>query len=217
MKIPLAKYGIREILFFTILSLLTAGIFIYFKQYYFLVIPLVILGFVFYFFRDPERSIPLEETMTVSPADGRIIEITEVKEDSFLKEDAVKIAIFLSVFNVHVNRAPLSGRVEWISYQPGKFLVASEPLASQENESNDVGINHRSIKVLVRQVSGIIARRIVCACKVNDELKKGERIGMIKFGSRTELYIPKKNVESISVKLDDKVKGAETILAKLKA
>lgn len=217
MKIPLAKYGIREILFFTVLSLLIAGIFIYYKQYYFLVIPLVILGFVFYFFRDPERIVPADENQVVSPADGRIIEITEVKENSFLKEDAVKVAIFLSVFNVHINRSPVSGRVEWISYQPGKFLVASEPLASQVNESNAMGINYQSIKVLVRQVSGIIARRIVCVCKVNDELKRGERFGMIKFGSRTELYIPKKNVESIPVKLDDKVKGAETILAKLKA
>ena len=217
MKIPLAKYGIREILFFTVVSLLMASVLVYFRHYYFLFIPLIILWFVFYFFRDPKRIIPAEENLAVSPADGRIIEITEVKEDNFLKDEAVKIAIFLSVFNVHVNRAPVSGRVEWISYQPGKFLVASEPLASQVNESNAIGINHQAIKILVRQVSGIIARRIVCVCKVNDELKRGERIGMIKFGSRTELYIPKKNVESILVKLDDKVKGAETILAKLKA
>ncbi|MBI4835334.1 MAG: phosphatidylserine decarboxylase [Planctomycetes bacterium] len=126
------------------------------------------------------------------------------------------MAIFLSVFNVHINRAPLEGKVEWTDYRKGKFLVASVPEASSENESNAIGMVAGSVRMLVRQVSGILARRIVCAVKPGDAVRKGQRIGMIKFGSRTELFIPKKNVESVVVKVKDKVKGAKTIMAKVK-
>jgi phosphatidylserine decarboxylase len=213
MKIPLAEYGVKEILFVVAFCVVVTVPLIYFKCYYFIAIPILLLSFVFYFFRDPERKVPNEANIVVAPADGTIIEITEVKEESYIKEDSVKIAIFLSVFNVHINRAPLSGKVEWVSYKPGKFLVASEPDASKLNESNDIGINTGSFKTLVRQVSGILARRIVCAIKVSDTVKIGERIGMIKFGSRTELYLPKNKVVDIRVKIGDKVKGAQTIMA----
>lgn len=215
MKLPFAKYGVKEIIVSLVLCAVL-GALLGMVDYYLIIIPTVIFGFVLYFFRDPERQIPEGHNLVVSPADGTVIDITDVKEDGFIKEDCVKIAIFLSVFNVHINRAPLEGKVEWTDYRKGKFLVASVPEASSENESNAIGMVAGSVRMLVRQVSGILARRIVCAVKPGDAVRKGQRIGMIKFGSRTELFIPKKNVESVVVKVKDKVKGAKTIMAKVK-
>jgi phosphatidylserine decarboxylase len=215
MKLPFAKYGMKEIVFSLALCA-GLGVLLGWVNLYLLSIPAVVFLFVLYFFRDPERKVPEGNNTVVSPADGTVIEISDVKEDGFIKEECVKIAIFLSVFNVHINRAPMEGKVEWIDYRKGKFLVASVPDASSQNESNSIGMVDAQFKVLVRQVSGIIARRIVCAVKPGEAVQKGQRIGMIKFGSRTELFIPKKNVESIEVKLKDKVKGAKTIMAKVK-
>lgn len=215
MRLPLAKYGLKEIVLSTLVFLLLSAILVYFKQYYFVVLPVLFLGFVFYFFRDPHRVIPQGDDLVVSPADGKIIEIADQKENEFLNTECVKIAIFLSVFNVHVNRAPLSGQVRKVVYRKGKFHVASDPEASTQNESNALLINNNLTSVLIRQVSGILARRIVCVSNEGDELKKGDRFGMIKFGSRTELFIPKRNVASVSIKMGQMVKGGETVLGKL--
>jgi len=198
-----------------------------------IILPAIIFLFTLYFFRDPARKIPEGNNLILSPADGTIIEITDVNEDTFIKEPSVKVTIFLSVFNVHINRAPCDGKITLLDYRKGKFLVASEPEASRQNERNSIGIavpnsprglevakedNYSTphFKILVRQIAGIIAQRIVCDLEMNQQVKKGDRIGMIKFGSRTEIFIPKNKLERLEIKVSDKVKGAETVLGIIK-
>lgn len=217
MKIPLTPYGLKEIILGTIVLGLLSVLLINLGLFYWIILPVGLFCFLLYFFRDPERTIPSEANLILAPADGRVIEISEVKEDNFLKDEALKIAIFLSLFDVHINRAPAGGQVQWLDYCKGKFLVASKPSTSRVNESNAMGISNHLTKVLVRQVAGLIARRIVCIPKRGDLLQAGQRIGMIKFGSRAEVYLPKKDVENIQVKLNDKVKGGETVIARIKS
>lgn len=180
--------------------------------------PFALFLFVLSFFRDFERKTPSEPDAIVSPADGRVTEITDVTEDTYVGGPAVRIGIFLSVFNCHVNRTPWPGTVEYVRHSPGLFLDARHPDSGPKNESNALGLRDetRNVKMLVRQVAGLIARRIICTAKVGDRLEKGQRFGMIKFGSRTELYIPKDRVGSIAVKVGDAVYGAKTILGRLK-
>lgn len=218
MKLPIAPYGRPEMLIFTIIVIVLA---ITLVQIYhpLVILPVLLFVFMLYFFRDPKRQIPEGDNIILAPADGRIIEVTEVPEDSFLKCDALKITIFLSLFSVHINRAPCSGKVSWLDYRKGKFLVASDPRASDQNECNSIGLsNHHSpeLKILVRQIAGIIAQRIVCDCKLDESLQAGQKIGMIKFGSRTEIYIPKSRVADLNIQLKDKVKAGETILVNIK-
>ena len=178
-----------------------------------IILPAMIFLFTLYFFRDPERMIPEGDNLIVSPADGTVIEIANVNEDTFIREPSVKVAIFLSVFNVHINRAPCDGKVALLDYRKGQFLVASEPEASAQNERNSIGITAgHSLKILIRQIAGIIAQRIVCDLETNQQVTKGQRIGMIKFGSRTEVYIPKNKIERLKVKINDMVKGGETVI-----
>jgi len=207
-----AKYGWKELLFF---SLLWCGIgaalwFLHPAARYALPIPILGLLFVLNFFRDPPRTIPTEPGLMVAPADGEIVEIKDMDEPEFLKVPCTRIAIFLNVFNVHINRSPCEGVVQGLKYKPGKFLDVRHPDCSTLNESNTIHLGD----VVVKQIAGLIARRIVCEAKPQDKLGRGEKFGMIKFGSRTELYIPKARVEEIRVKLKDKVKGGETILAR---
>lgn len=178
------------------------------------IVPLILLLFVTYFFRNPKRVIPQEEDILVSPADGVVMEITEVYEDRFLESKAIKVSIFLSIFNVHLNRAPLEGIVKYRAYRPGKFIPAFKSHASDINEKSYLGIENSKIKILVNQVTGFIARRIVTWSKVNDHLNKGELFGLIKFGSCTELIVPL-NVD-ILVNKGDKVTGGETIIGRIK-
>jgi phosphatidylserine decarboxylase len=207
-----AKYGWKELLFF---SLLWCGIgaalwFLHPAARYALPIPIIGLLFVLNFFRDPPRTIPSEPGLMVAPADGEIVEIKDMDEPEFLKVPCTRISIFLNVFNVHINRSPCEGVVQGLKYKPGKFLDVRHPDCSTLNESNTIHLGD----VVVKQIAGLIARRIVCEAKPQDKLARGEKFGMIKFGSRTELYIPKARVEEIRVKLKDKVKGGETILAR---
>jgi len=146
--------------------------------------------FTLYFFRDPERKIVAEPGQIVAPADGKIISIDEVEDDGFMGGRCKRVSIFLSVLDVHINRAPVGGTVEMTDYSPGKFAVASTDEASRGNESNTIGIRGGDIKVVVKQIAGLIARRIVCYCKPSQAISTGERIGLIRFGSRTELYLP---------------------------
>ena len=146
----------------------------------------------------------------VAPADGEVVEIKDMVEPEFLNVPCTRVAIFLNVFNVHINRSPCEGVVKGTKYKPGKFLDVRHPDCSTLNESNTIHLGD----VVVKQIAGLIARRIVCEAKPQDKLARGEKFGMIKFGSRTELYIPKARVEEIRVKLKDKVKGGETILAR---
>ncbi len=170
------------------------------------------------FFRDPERRVPSENNVLVSPADGKITDITEVEEHEFFDGPVMRIGIFLSVFNAHINRAPCKGKVSWKHEKPGLCLNAlKSELASQKNQSCSIGMDcpdHPAGKVVVKQITGAIARRIVCECSEGSELLTGERYGMIKFGSRTELFIPKSKAADIIVKAGDKVKAGETIMVK---
>jgi phosphatidylserine decarboxylase len=152
-----------------------------------------VLVWVLMFFRDPERLCPSQPELLLAPADGRITDIETVNEDGFIGGPALRIGIFLSIFNVHVNRAPCNVRVETITYKKGKYVNAMNPQSGRVNESNNLGLvrtDRPAEKFVVRQISGAIARRIVCATKEGQQLAGGERFGMIKFGSRTELYVP---------------------------
>jgi phosphatidylserine decarboxylase len=146
--------------------------------------------FVLWFFRDPIRALPGDAALVVAPGEGRVIDIIEIEEPSFLKETARRITIFLSVFDVHVQRAPVSGRVEHREYVPGKYLVAWKEKASHENERASLGIATPHGRVLVKQIAGLVARRIITDHQVGDALERGDRIGLIRFGSRVDLFLP---------------------------
>jgi phosphatidylserine decarboxylase len=145
---------------------------------------------VAYFFRDPERTGERGERLVVAPADGKVVQIVEVNEPAFLQSRAIQISIFMNVFNVHVNRYPVSGEVRYVHYNPGKFLNAAADKASLENEQSSVGIESERYRVLVRQIAGLIARRIVTYSKVGDKARQGERFGIIRFGSRVDVFVP---------------------------
>jgi phosphatidylserine decarboxylase len=170
--------------------------------------------FVLFFFRDPERSVPAGQGVVVSPADGKVIVVKDVYEPDYLKQDVKQISIFLSIFNVHVNRAPVEGAVELVKYNPGKFHVASADKASLDNEQTAMVITNGRRKILVKQIAGLIARRIVCYAKPGDALTRGERYGLIRFGSRVDLFLPKD--AEIKVKVGDRVTGAQDVIGVLK-
>lgn len=173
----------------------------------------VIFGFSFYFFRDPDRETPSDENLVISPADGKVIKIENVQEEEYCKEEMVLISVFMSVFNVHVNRFPISGKVEYKNYKKGKFLAAWNHKASTDNEQMMLGINTGKCKISVKQIAGLVARRIVCNAEIVDDALVGERYGLIKFGSRLDIFVPKNSV--INVAIGDKVTAGESILAEL--
>ncbi|MEI6126636.1 MAG: phosphatidylserine decarboxylase family protein [Pseudomonadota bacterium] len=174
------------------------------------------LFFSLYFFRDPERNIPHNRKVLLSPADGTIIDIREMSEPLYLKTSARRVSIFMSVFNVHVNRSPVNGTIEYMHYNPGKFISAFKDKASDENESMLVGIQRTagSEKIAVKFIAGLIARRIVFYNKLKDKVGQGERINMIRFGSRVDIFCPL-NAE-IKVKNGDKVTAGITVIAALR-
>ena len=172
---------------------------------------LVLTAFIAYFFRSPERKIPTRPNAILAPADGKVIHIGEVDEERFLKQRVMKVSIFMSLFDVHVNRAPVSGKVIQRSYRPGKFLTANHDKASVLNEQNAIIVEMENrFQILVVQVAGLVARRIVCYPKAGDSLQKGEIFGLIRFGSRVDLYLPL--AVRFYVKVGQSVKGGETIL-----
>ncbi|HEX9019828.1 MAG TPA: phosphatidylserine decarboxylase family protein [Nitrospirota bacterium] len=177
------------------------------------VFALALALFVLFFFRDPERTTPPGDNVVVSPADGRVIVVKDVYEPRFLKQDAKQVSIFMSVFNVHVNRVPLSGTVETTRYNPGKFLVASVDKASLENEQMAMVIAKGTTKVLVNQIAGLIARRVVCYAKPGDTVRKGERFGLIRFGSRLDIFLPK-NAE-VKVAVGERVSAGRDVIGVL--
>jgi phosphatidylserine decarboxylase len=181
-----------------------------------LVLPILFILFVLYFFRNPKRVYEGAKEDVIAPADGFIQFLEEVNEEKYIKGPAVKISIFMNVFNVHVNRAPIDAVVDYVEYKPGKFFPAFKGHASHLNERNYIGIRSKQdprLTLLVVQITGFIARRIVCWVKTGHELSRGERFGMIKFGSCVEVYLPLGS--EISVKLGQKVRGGETILGRL--
>jgi phosphatidylserine decarboxylase len=209
MRIPIASDGYRFIIPLVILTVALA------------LSPLIwlagvsglLLLFVLNFFRDPDRAIPNEGRVIVSPGDGKVVEIVEEK-DTLLDEPYRRISIFLNVFNVHVQRTPVAGRIEQIKYNKGKFLNAASHKASLDNEQNAMIIHTGKEKILVKQIAGLIARRIVCWAKEGDNYKLGQRFGLIRFGSRVDLFLPL-NAE-IKVSLGDHVSGGSSIIGYLK-
>ena len=178
--------------------------------------PGLFILFTLFFFRNPERQARSDAQEVLSPADGVIMEVSEVEEIRYIKGPAVKISIFLSIFNVHVNRCPVEGQVEYLQYQPGKYLPAFKSHASEINERNYLGIKTRAQEpqyILLTQITGFIARRIVCWSKIGDHLEQGERFGLIKFGSCTEIYLPRGS--EIYAEKGMKVRGGLTVLGRL--
>lgn len=181
-----------------------------------LAVPFVVLACYFtYFFRNPDRTIPTDEHLVVSPADGTVQDVVELEDDDFVKGPCTKIIIFLSVFNVHVNRSPIAGEIKCQKYVCGRFRPAYKDEVGFENERHMLGIeNEKGFRVTVTQIAGILARRIVSWVTLDDNMSKGQVYGLIKFGSCTELVVPR-NVE-VLVKKGDKVRGGESVLGRIK-
>jgi phosphatidylserine decarboxylase len=217
--VPLTRHGWREMLIGTVVLALTAVALGVFVGGLLALVVVPVLVFLFAFFRDPERTVPTEQLAVVSPADGKVSDITELDHDPLIGGPAVRIGIFLSVFNVHVNRSPCDGKVIDVQYKTGKFVNAlKHGEASSDNESNTIVLaepNGTEPVVVVKQIVGLIARRIICTVKPGDRLARGERFGMIKFGSRTELTISKKLRPTVKVTVGQTVKGAVDVVAML--
>src|SRR5687768_7885882 len=173
----------------------------------------VIALWVAYFFRDPERTGERGSHLVVAPADGKLIMITEVDEPAFIGGRATRLSIFMNVFSVHVNRYPVDGTVRYLHYNPGKFLNAAAEKSSLENEQSSVGIESGRRRILVRQIAGLIARRIVTYSKIGDSAKQGERMGIIRFGSRVDVFIP--TTSNVRAKLGDLTTAGVTVLAEM--
>lgn len=181
---------------------------------YIAVIPLVLMLYFCYFFRNPKRQIITDDSVILSPADGTVTDIIPLETDEFVKEPCNKVIIFMSVFNVHVNRSPIQGKIKLQKYFCGRFRPAYKDTVGFENEHHVLGIENDRVRISVKQIAGILARRIVSFVTLDDDLKQGELYGMIKFGSCLEVVMPKK-VE-IMVEKGQKVAGGQTILGRIK-
>lgn len=209
-QIPVAKEGYPFLGFAVFCTVLLA----IFQLPVATAIAFIITTFILCFFRDPERFVPTIDDALVSPADGKVIHIETIAENPFIEGEVKKIAIFMNVFNVHVNRVPFSGTVDKILYKPGKFYSADSDKGGLENEYLAAVITTpQDKKVAFVQIAGLIARRIVCWLEPGDEVRRGRRFGLIRFGSRVDLYLPPDTV--IVAHEGDKVKAGETVLAHL--
>ena len=209
MRIPIAKDGY---VFIFPLAVLT-GIFWALSWFWVTGLFVGLFLFVTWFFRDPERSIPEDPNAIVSPGDGKIVEIISEK-DPLLDEAYTRVSIFLNVFNVHVNRVPISGKIQATRYNPGKFFNAASHKASLDNEQSAILLNNGHVTILVKQIAGLIARRIVCWAKEGDEYQRGQRFGLIRFGSRIDIFLPEGT--DIKVAIGDIVNGGSSIIGYLK-
>jgi len=171
----------------------------------------LLLVFTLNFFRDPDRTTPSGDDLIISPADGEVVLIKQLREDEYLKGDAVQVSIFMSPLNVHVNRFPITGTVGYYRYFPGEYLVAYDEKSSLRNERTHIGVENLRVKVLFKQIAGFIARRIIANVKEGDRAVAGERFGMIRFGSRVDVIVPRD--AAIRVKLGEKTVAGETVLA----
>lgn len=229
-RIPFARTGLAELFVFSALTfgpalaltlaLAFAGsswpIAIQFLGWLAVAALTAIGSLIVWFFRDPPRTIPTAPGLIVSPADGTVVAIDEIEHDNFLGGPAIQIGIFLSIFNVHINRTPVAARVIGLRYRPGKYLNALRPESARENEHLAVRLQETQApyrRYVVRQITGALARRIVCWLKPGDELARGEQFGMIKLGSRTELVMPREAGLKVLAKLGDKIHAGTTVLA----
>jgi phosphatidylserine decarboxylase len=178
----------------------------------------IVLGiltlFTTFFFRDPDRQFEPAPGLLVAPADGTILRVDTLETHPFVGGRTIKVSIFLSIFNVHVNRVPSSGKIDYVKYNPGKFFAAFEDKASELNEQTEIGMTTESgQKIMFKQIAGLIARRIVCKLQPEEQVSTGERFGLIRFGSRTELFVPADS--RICVKPGDKIKGGQSVIGYL--
>jgi len=210
-RLPLAKEGFP----FIFIGIGVTVIFAFLGWTTFAIITSVVTIFVIYFFRDPERHHLEEKNAVLTPADGRILEVKHVdEENSPLGQPSIKVSIFMNVFNVHVNRIPIKGTIKEISYHPGKFLSADLDKASEQNENNRITLETvDSREIMVIQIAGLIARRIACWIDKGDTVKTGQRFGLIRFGSRLEVFLPADS--KIIAQVQQKVKAGETVIGYL--
>lgn len=212
----ISKYGydvVATVVALAFLGIVLAWFFVDVKIIRFSVIFILalFLAFTLYFFRDPERKTPQGDAAIIAPADGEVVQITTLGEEEYLKGDAVQVSIFMSPLNVHVNRFPISGRVGYYRYIPGEYLVAFDDKSSLRNERTHIGLENGKVRILFKQIAGFIARRIVANVKEGDMAVAGERFGMIKFGSRVDVIMPR--TVSVMVKVGETTVAGETVLA----
>jgi phosphatidylserine decarboxylase len=207
-QLPLAPEGLAYILISLAISVI-----LYLIWPWLAIIGVILVLFMAFFFRNPRRDGPEMPDSLLSPADGRVMSVTEMDQADFIDGPAVRITIFLSIFNVHINRSPMTGTVLWRQYRPGQFLPAFKSHASDLNERNAIGIDRNGFRIVVHQITGFVARRIVCDVRSDDKLLQRQRFGLIRFGSCVELICPAGT--SVVVQPGDKVRGGRTILARL--
>lgn len=217
MKIHREGYKIIAV-FAVVLTILNLGFYLLFPEllqwrWGLGIFSMVLFIFVVSFFRNPFRLISASEHEIIAPADGKVVVIEEVEEGEYFKDKRIQLSIFMSPANVHVNRNPISGKIKYTKYHPGMYLVAWHPKSSTQNEHNSVVIQNKEFEILVRQIAGKLARRIVSYCQEGDEVQQGGELGFIKFGSRVDLFLPLD--ADIRVNLKQRVKGGKTILATL--
>lgn len=212
----ITEYG--HDVFFTIVvvcCIVVAGSFILIPnplvKYVVVAVAIAIFLFTLNFFRDPDRQTPAGSELVISPADGTVVVVKKVNEDVYCKDTTVQISIFMSPLNVHVNRIAISGIVGYYNYVEGRYFAAYEDKASLDNEQTHIGIEHGTFKVFFKQIAGFVARRIVCNLKVGDQVVAGKRFGMIKFGSRVDVFVPKNS--DIKVAIGQKTVAGESVLA----
>ncbi len=213
MKIHKEGYGLIFIVFFFALAMTTLWYLYYPKDKWALtvsILSIIICLFIISFFRNPKRYIPIGDDSIICPADGKVVVIEDVMETEYFNEMRKQVSVFMSPANVHVNRSPIDGEVKYFKYHPGKYLVAWHPKSSTDNERTSMVIENESFSVLVRQIAGKLARRIVYYVEEGDEIERGEEFGFIKFGSRIDLFLPLNT--QINVELNQKVRGGETII-----
>lgn len=206
--IPIASEG----WWFILVPLAAAGLVAWLGWPKTALLPLLLAAFMGYFFRDPERTPPAVPGAILAPADGRVVEVRPDVQDAFVGR-ARQVSIFLSPLDVHVNRSAIAGRVVTVDYRPGAFLPAYRPEASARNEQTSLAIDGEGGRVVMRQIAGVLARRIVCLARAGDTLRAGERFGMIKFGSRMDVVMPAR--ARLQVQVGDRVRAGETILGVL--
>ena len=208
-KAPIVKDGHFIIALFLVLTIITA----IFGDIYWCLLPGVLCLFFMFFFRNPERKVIFDDKLLLSPADGMVMGVEEIFDEEFLQEPATKVTIFLSVFDVHINRSPMKGEIKYQRYTCGGFRPAYKKSASFENERHAIGIDNGKMKILVIQIAGLLARRIVSWVTLGHNIEQGQRYGMIKFGSSTELIVPK-NV-TVLVKKGKRVIGGKTVIGRI--
>ncbi len=214
------KEGFKTLLIvFLILTVFNITVFAFFSNcdlifYVSIFISAILFGIVLQFFRNPKRTNVISENSVVSPADGTVVVIEKTKETEYFNDERIKVSVFMSVWNVHINRYPVSGIVKFAEYHKGKFLFAINPKSSDENERTTIVVENKEKKeILFRQIAGVMARRIVMYAKKDMHVKQSEECGFIKFGSRVDIFLPLDT--KVKVKIGDKVKGSQDIIADL--